>query len=119
MKEYNLSISCRKGIVLTVCALFAVMLLAGCTSEPPKTAAPSATPQAVTQLETPGVEEVSAGDAAAGLEYMENSCTVCHSVPARNNIKPFDRVTAREFLAGHMITSSDADLDNMIAYFFD
>lgn len=119
MKEYNLSISCRKGIVLTVCALLVVMLLAGCASESAKTEAPSATPQAETSAETQGVEVVSVGDAAAGLEYMENSCTTCHSVPARNNIKPFDSVTAREFLAGHMITSPEADLDNMIAYFFD
>ena len=63
-------------------------------------------------------ENRKAGNAAAGVEYMKNSCMMCHCVPEPNTIKPFNEETGRAFLADHMIKSSEEDLDNMIAYFF-
>lgn len=120
MKKYNRGYS--KWIVLLVCTLFVVMMLTGCgTTQPEKPAVTEPKPAEPTEPTEPKepVEEVKVGDADAGLAYMKKSCIACHSVPARNNIKPYDRETGREFLAGHMIPSPEEELDNMIAFFFD
>lgn len=95
----------RKKIARAVCALLAVIMMTG----------GAVLAFAESQEE---VKVTPIGDAAAGVEYMKKSCTMCHSVPDPSTIKPYDEASAREFLATHMVTSTDEQLDDMIAYFF-
>ncbi|HMN12504.1 MAG TPA: hypothetical protein PKD55_09295 [Bellilinea sp.] len=136
MKITNPNYSRGKAIGVLVVA--AILLLSACAQQaptaeaptslpptappPPTEAAPVVAPTQVSPTEVPTaeptVEKAAGGDAAKGVAYMKQTCTMCHGVPDPGTIKPYNAETGRAFLAGHMINSSDESLDNMIAYFF-
>ena len=97
----------RKGLLITVLLLMAVLVLAACgggeKAEPTKAPAPTPT-------QAPAAPEVPAGDAAKGKELYASSCSACHG-PDGKGIQGLGKdLTASEFVKG----LSDAELLDFI-----